>query len=55
MSRAKHVLLHRTIGVCGNGRTGRKGGWLGRLEAALAEARRPWLAKVLKGLRRKGS
>jgi hypothetical protein len=26
-----------------------------RLEAALAEARRPWLAKVLEGLRRKGS
>src|SRR3954451_8679526 len=26
-----------------------------RLEAALAEARRPWLAKVLDGLRRKGS
>ena len=25
-----------------------------RLEAALAEARRPWLAKVLEGLRRKG-
>jgi hypothetical protein len=25
-----------------------------RLEAALAEARRPWLAKVLDGLRRKG-
>jgi hypothetical protein len=24
-----------------------------RLEAALAEARRPWLAKVLEGLRRK--
>ena len=26
-----------------------------RLEAELAEARRPWLAKVLEGLRRKGS
>ena len=26
-----------------------------RLEAALAEARRPWLARVLGGLRRKGS
>jgi hypothetical protein len=26
-----------------------------RLEAALLEARRPWLAKVLEGLRRKGS
>jgi chromosome segregation ATPase len=26
-----------------------------RLEAALAEARRPWLAKVIEGLRRKGS
>ena len=26
-----------------------------RLEAALAEARRPWLARVLDGLRRKGS
>jgi hypothetical protein len=26
-----------------------------RLEAALAEARRPWLARVLEGLRRKGS
>jgi hypothetical protein len=26
-----------------------------RLEAALAEARRPWLAKVLEGLRRRGS
>jgi hypothetical protein len=26
-----------------------------RLDAALAEARRPWLAKVLEGLRRKGS
>jgi hypothetical protein len=26
-----------------------------RLEAALAEARRPWLAKVFEGLRRKGS
>ena len=26
-----------------------------RAEAALAEARRPWLAKVLEGLRRKGS
>ena len=26
-----------------------------RLEAALAEARRPWLAKVLEGLRRKES
>ena len=26
-----------------------------RLEAVLAEARRPWLAKVLEGLRRKGS
>jgi multidrug efflux pump subunit AcrA (membrane-fusion protein) len=25
-----------------------------RLEAALAEARRPWLARVLEGLRRKG-
>jgi hypothetical protein len=25
-----------------------------RLEAALAEARRPWLAKVLEGLKRKG-
>jgi hypothetical protein len=25
------------------------------LEAALAEARRPWLAKVIEGLRRKGS
>src|SRR4051812_26296072 len=25
-----------------------------RLEAALAEARRPWLAKVIEGLRRKG-
>ena len=25
-----------------------------RLEAALAEARRPWLARVLDGLRRKG-
>ena len=25
-----------------------------RLEAALAEARRPWLAKVLEGLRRRG-
>ena len=24
-----------------------------RLEAALAEARRPWLAKVLEGLRRR--
>ena len=24
-----------------------------RLEAALAEARRPWLARVLEGLRRK--
>ena len=28
---------------------------IGRLEAALAEARRPWLARVLEGLRRKGS
>jgi hypothetical protein len=26
-----------------------------RLEAALAEPRRPWLAKVLEGLRRKES
>src|SRR5205085_11042990 len=26
-----------------------------RLEAALAEARRPWLARVIDGLRRKGS
>ena len=26
-----------------------------RLEAALAEARRPWLARVLEGLRRRGS
>ena len=26
-----------------------------RLEAALAEARRPWLAKVIEGLRRKGN
>src|SRR3954447_16559064 len=26
-----------------------------RLEAVLAEARRPWLARVLEGLRRKGS
>ena len=26
-----------------------------RLEAALVEARRPWLARVLEGLRRKGS
>jgi hypothetical protein len=26
-----------------------------RLEAALAEARRPWLARVLEGLRRKRS
>ena len=25
-----------------------------RLEAALVEARRPWLARVLDGLRRKG-
>jgi hypothetical protein len=27
---------------------------VGKLEAALAEARRPWLAKVLDGMRRKG-
>jgi hypothetical protein len=26
-----------------------------RLEAALADARRPWLARVIEGLRRKGS
>ena len=31
------------------------GSGAGRLEAALAEARRPWLARVLEGLRRRGS
>jgi len=31
------------------------GSGAGRLEAALAEARRPWLAKVLEGMRRRGS
>ena len=30
------------------------GSGAGRLEATLAEARRPWLARVLEGLRRKG-
>ena len=30
------------------------GSGAGRLEAALAKVRRPWLAKVLDGLRRKG-
>ena len=33
----------------------RGGAAVHRLEAALAEVRRPWLAKVLEGLRRKGS
>ena len=32
----------------------RERGRVDRLEAVLAEARRPWLAKVLEGLRRKG-
>ena len=35
-------------------RRGEGRGRADRLEAELAEARRPWLAKVLEGLRRKG-